>query len=697
MLAHEIQWTSPSPLWLEATATDGSTARTKMLEPAILRFAADSFMEDFLKIVETDPDAIRSLVAIKETWRGPSEKPAAEGLLAPAEPQSSFSRKLARIRLIADRGKNSGSLVSALKNLDVKRAAPLKLYQPAHQRYYLVTGCLVCGLPGLPDHAVNAARNEKVSFVIRRMLPPTAIPKDQNLPDVDMATWDEYAWVTSPDGATWQKVAKVAGATPPLMLPGEERLPLFPANYAEDDGRNRRVFSGLVPVGKREAYMAAPLAAATPTTPAVDSGATAPDPRMLLVWTQVTEPWKQLIAQAAKALDGLNVPLAAPFDDQSLKNKANATTKKSARERIQVASWYILLDFAKFLNDQLPKVISSLAGVPVTSSGSETIAVRALVSALQSARISTALANDLMIGTTYSTVPESVADALLLMLGGPALDAQAPTRAAAIENKLESVTAAYNRTALDAPSVWASFLFPLADVNTPNSSTIAGPFPPAGPGPINADPVIAAQDRIDHLSDLIQAALPSLPADTPLPALPVGMETPLDPREGWFVMRCAFERPNCGPLEPAIVSAPTRPFQMAGFFDPDAPARPIRIALPVDTTTAGLRKFDKKAAFMISDTLCGQIDRMKGVTLGDLVLSVLPFPFHKDLSVPEKGPCTSKDGLQAGMICSLSIPIITICALLMLMIIVSLLDFIFRWMPFFLICFPLPGFKAKKT
>jgi hypothetical protein len=182
-----------------------------------------------------------------------------------------------------------------------------------------------------------------------------------------------------------------------------------------------------------------------------------------------------------------------------------------------------------------------------------------------------------------------------------------------------------------------------------------------------------------------------------MPALPIGSEPPLDPREGWFVIRCAFERPNCGPLEPAIVSAPTRPFQMASFFDPDAPARPIRIALPIDTSPAGLRKFDKKAAFMISDMLCGQIDRVKGMTLGDLIRSVLPWPLHKDLSLPDKGPCKQADGLEIGMICSLSIPIITICALLLLMIIVSLLDIIFRWIPFFLICFPLPGFKAKRA
>jgi hypothetical protein len=86
---------------------------------------------------------------------------------------------------------------------------------------------------------------------------------------------------------------------------------------------------------------------------------------------------------------------------------------------------------------------------------------------------------------------------------------------------------------------------------------------------------------------------------------------------------------------------------------------------------------------------------MKGITLGDLVLSVLPWPLHKDISVPDGGPCTG-DGLQVGMICSLSIPIITICALLLLFVIVFLLNIIFSWLPYFFICFPLPGLSAGK-
>ena len=46
--------------------------------------------------------------------------------------------------------------------------------------------------------------------------------------------------------------------------------------------------------------------------------------------------------------------------------------------------------------------------------------------------------------------------------------------------------------------------------------------------------------------------------------------------------------------------------------------------------------------------------------------------------------------LDLGLICSFSIPIITICALIVLMIFVILLNIVFWWLPFFRICFPVP-------
>jgi hypothetical protein len=155
-----------------------------------------------------------------------------------------------------------------------------------------------------------------------------------------------------------------------------------------------------------------------------------------------------------------------------------------------------------------------------------------------------------------------------------------------------------------------------------------------------------------------------------------------------------FDRPRCGALMPPVVSEPSEPFVMSAFFDPDAPARPVRIALPVDTSPAGLRKYQKSASLLISDVLCGQVGASRTLTLGDLVLSVLPWPFHKDLPEPKVEPCKSGD-LGLGMVCSLSIPIVTLCAIILLIIIVSILDIFFRWLPYLFTCFPLP-LRAKE-
>ena len=74
----------------------------------------------------------------------------------------------------------------------------------------------------------------------------------------------------------------------------------------------------------------------------------------------------------------------------------------------------------------------------------------------------------------------------------------------------------------------------------------------------------------------------------------------------------------------------------------------------------------------ISAQLRKQMDRIQAIKLADL----------DDGDIPEEKP------LDLGMVCSLSIPIITICALMLLMIIVSLLNIVFFWMPLFKICLP---------
>ena len=406
---------------------------------------------------------------------------------------------------------------------------------------------------------------------------------------------------------------------------------------------------------------------------------------------QVTEPWKRLIERAFAVNKMQNPPTSLLNDDEPLTGDALTASIKANREQIQTTAWYVLLDLAKLLKQYLPNVWNSIMGE--TLSDPLTSAESALINALTSTTISSAYASNLVQNSVYATsaVIRNLRDALQAIQGGVPYIAD---NAQAIEDDLETIVAPYDRNDGASKLEWPAFLFPLAD---PVQLT-AGPLPPAKAGVTEStDPLTKALDRIDNFVALIAAALPAQitePTPPPLlasqPVMNVGGPT-------YFVIRCVFERPNCGPLQPTVVSDPTEPFQMAGFFDPDAPARPIRIALPIDTTPAGLRKFDKNTAFMISDVLCGQITRAQGLGLGDLIRTVLPWPLHKDLDVPEGGPCADDAGLSLGMICSLSIPIITICALILLMIMVNLLDIIFRWVPFFIMCLPFPKFKGKPS
>jgi hypothetical protein len=186
------------------------------------------------------------------------------------------------------------------------------------------------------------------------------------------------------------------------------------------------------------------------------------------------------------------------------------------------------------------------------------------------------------------------------------------------------------------------------------------------------------------LQQLVEDALPALPP--PVPDAPVSIqgrsaEPPpvpkLDARgQSTYAIRCVYRRPQCPPSRRDTVSEPTEPFQIAGFFDLDAPARAINIALPVDTSIKDLRKLRKNVNVLISNQLREQMNRVT------------------DLKKALDGEFGDGKSVDVGLLCSFSIPIITICALLVLMIFISLLNIVFWWLPFLKICFPI-ALKAK--
>jgi hypothetical protein len=156
MSVHPLQWQSPQPLWARFGATGAQAAIAEdQARPAILRFASDDFMDQILGTLARDPAQIDRLLARPETWRKPMQD-------APDLVERVAVPRLAQDAVRSLTAKNPKSRVAAVASTQLvqeqvlapARTIPLKLYQPAHQRFYLVGASFVCALPGLPERAV---------------------------------------------------------------------------------------------------------------------------------------------------------------------------------------------------------------------------------------------------------------------------------------------------------------------------------------------------------------------------------------------------------------------------------------------------------------------------------------------------------------------------------------------------------------
>ncbi len=135
----------------------------------------------------------------------------------------------------------------------------------------------------------------------------------------------------------------------------------------------------------------------------------------------------------------------------------------------------------------------------------------------------------------------------------------------------------------------------------------------------------------------------------------------------YYFLRLAYEYdPEC----PPVVSEPSQYFRLAGYMDPDAPARPIRLELP-SIKMRDLRRFKRGVGFEMSPDLRRVMD---GV--------------HKGLL--EGAGLNSSEGWSLAMICSFSLQIIFLVAFIVMFIFLILLNIVFWWLPFLKICFPIP-------
>jgi hypothetical protein len=178
-----------------------------------------------------------------------------------------------------------------------------------------------------------------------------------------------------------------------------------------------------------------------------------------------------------------------------------------------------------------------------------------------------------------------------------------------------------------------------------------------------------------RLRDKVGAALAEAPETKPAP---VGLPKFSTEAGDQYVLRYVYRRGQCDPPH-LHVSRPTEAFELAPFFDPDAPGRNIRVGLPVDVSIAGLRKFKKNVGFIMSKELNEKLESLRGKEKETLDNDVSP----------------SGVSIDVGWICSFSLPIITLCAFILLMIIVIVLNLVFWWVAFLKICFPIPLIAKK--
>jgi hypothetical protein len=536
MTREQVVWRTAQPLWREGLATGAAFAR-----PALLRFAGDDFMEQLASAVGPGGAGVGPLIAGSETWQLPG----------------------AGLGTTHERGD----------------ATPVKLFQPVHGRYYLVAASLVCRRYGHPDHATAPDRDERVSFVLRRLVPAGTAAVDP----ADPASFVEHGFFAAGGGGTWRP------ATAGSVAADEARLPVFPMT-ATGDGGDRRLLAGLVPVSRRESFEPVPTVAPDDVTGSDDPLAVLADTRLQGLEAAVT---------------GLQTVLGADA----------AAEPALVRESL----FFTMVDLALWLDGPTGHLKGSLDDRATVLKDS--------------------------LGQTFAGAL-TWREALATALAG---------EATAVFEEGEDAPAPVARLDLEAmqDAVTALGVEPSDQVD---------PADPADPGTFPTE--------TSFFGDVHDALPPPAPAgDGTGP--PQGGPAALPGGPGIYVARCLYERPRCLPAERPLVSAPSRPFLLAPFHDPDAPARPVRIALPVDTSPGGLRKFPRSVSTVLSAELRKQVQRVSEETL-------------RDGSVGPAG------AIDFGMVCQLSLPIITICALILLMIIVAILNIVFFWMPLFKICAPVP-------
>jgi hypothetical protein len=119
-----------------------------------------------------------------------------------------------------------------------------------------------------------------------------------------------------------------------------------------------------------------------------------------------------------------------------------------------------------------------------------------------------------------------------------------------------------------------------------------------------------------------------------------------------------------------VWSATSDAFAIAPWYEGGG-APPVQVALPDPSDQDFLKALKPNVAFAVPGSLFDMINKNQPKKLFDA-----------------KG--SAGGAVELDWICGFNIPIITICAFIVLTIVLSILDYIFHWIPFVRICLPIP-------
>lgn len=475
----------------------------------------------------------------------------------------------------------------------------LKLYQPLHGRFYLVTASLVCRQVGLPDKAIDRANGESVFFVIRRR-----------------TAGGEAAWIQVDKGGYWQPLQGTAVLS---VAEGEERLPMHPVQILSKPSSPRSVFTdnvprelhyGYIPAGNRSKYrdtlrrtMASVPEPQTLVNDFIDAAEAATPGlswRREVFFRRVVLPWQSLSGNFS------------PGDPIRLRVEISSNA--------QIEQLYALLELADFFQVNLPTLWAALNA----GSGSGLPANMRLL-------------YDRLTDGSRADRFEIESDGSLELLGDLLM---------AFKGHIELVRGQGDFPATD---------FDFRSFFTANQL-------PALEGAVNA--------AIDEETQPIQVAGGE---DNELVRLITDQVQPREPegKDATYHVRVVYEYdPECPPL---VSPAASHPFQLAAYFDPDAPARLLKLEAP-SMKPQDLRKYARGVGIEMGPELHKLSNCMAGDNLDDMIGSI--------------EDCDG--GLSIRMICTFSIQIIFMIAFILMFSFLIILNFIFGWLFYFRICLPVP-------